>query len=182
MKCSFIVGEKIYLKPLELEDLNQNYLGWINDEEVTRFMEVGIFPTNHESLKSWWSKIQNSNNDVVLAVVDKKTNKHIGNVKLGSINWIHRNAHYGIMIGDKSFWGKGICKELDKMILNYAFNTLNLNRIYIGFVCGHVAVQKCHEKSGFELEGKIKQHMFINGEYVDMIMMGITKERYNEKG
>ena len=66
------------------------------------------------------------------AILNKKTGAHIGNIKLGDINWIHRFSELGIMIGDKRYWGKGYGEEACKLVLAYAFDRLNLNKVILG--------------------------------------------------
>ena len=89
------------LRPLERTDLNDRYLNWLNDPEVTRYTETGIFPSSAEDLDNYYRSVSGSRNDVILAVVDKESGRHIGNVKLGPIHWLHRSATFGILIGEK---------------------------------------------------------------------------------
>src|SRR5215213_3802945 len=96
-KIVFLTGERIHLRPLIEEDLNETYLQWLNDEEVCRFNSHAIFPNTDQKMKSYFAGLQNTQMEVVLAIVDKNNGKHIGNVSLQSINWVSRNAEFAIL-------------------------------------------------------------------------------------
>ena len=174
----FVHGSRVYLRPLEREDLNARYLGWLNDPEVTRYMETGTFPTTARDLEKFYDEVTGSRNQVILAVADKKSGKHIGNVKLGPIHWIHRCATLGIMIGDKEFWGRGAGLEATRLMVEYGFDRLNLRRIDLGVFADHDAAVRCYEKVGFKVEGRMRESLFQNGKYVDRLSMALLRSEY----
>ena len=178
MKESFITGEKIYLRALYPEDLEKGYHDWINDPETNRFIMGGIFPTPMARLKEYYEKVIASDNDVMFAIVDKKTDTYIGNIKLGGIDWVNRVAHCGRMIGDKRYWGKGYGTEALSLVLDYAFMTLNLNKVYNIIVEGNAAALKSCEKLGMKKEGRFSQARFIDTGYKDAIQVAITRDAY----
>lgn len=172
----FRMGELVYLRPLEREDLNDRYLGWLNDPEVTRFMETGIFPTTREDLVRFWETVTASPNDVILAVADVEDDVHIGNVKLGPIHWVHRVAEFGIMIGDKARWGRGRGTEATRLMVEYGFEELNLRKITLGVLEGNAAAQRSYEKVGFVVEGRQRAQVVRGGRTLDRIVMGLLRE------
>ena len=182
MNHPFIVGEKIYLRGLERADLEGAYFDWLNDREVTKFLESGRFPSTKEAMEEYYNNTALSNNNAMFAVVDKKADKHIGNIKLGPVNWITRIASLGIMIGDKESWGKGYGTEAIRLVLDYAFNRLNLHKVTAGIAAIHKASIKAFEKAGFTIEGHAKSQFYLDGEYSDSLYLGITREDYLEKG
>ena len=177
-KTVFMAGSQVYLRPLERTDLNERYLGWLNDPEVTRYMESGTFPTTAQDLDKFYQEVTGSRNQVILAIVDTKSDQHIGNVKLGPILWIHRHATFGILIGDKRFWGKGIGLEATRLMVEYGFNQLNLQRIDLGVFAEHEAAVRCYEKVGFKPEGRMREALFQGGEYKDRLWMGLLRSEY----
>jgi [ribosomal protein S5]-alanine N-acetyltransferase len=177
-KTPFVVGPHVYLRPLDRRDLNETYLGWLNDPEVTRYMETGTFPSTRQDLEDFYQRATSSKSQVVLAIVDKKTDHHIGNVKLGPIHWIHRRATFGILIGEKKFWGKGVGQEATRLAVEYGFFRLNLLRIDLGVFAEHESAVRCYEKVGFKIEGRLRQDLFCNGEYKDRLWMGILRSEY----
>ncbi len=177
-KAEFVRGSRVYLRPLGHEDLNARYLSWLNDPEVTHYMETGTFPTTARDLEKFYDEVTGTRNHVILAVADKKSGQHIGNVKLGPIHWIHRCATFGIMIGDKRFWGKGIGLEATKLTVEYGFDRLNLRRIDLGVFAEHVAAVRCYEKVGFKVEGRMRENLFLQGKYVDRLWMALLRSNY----
>jgi ribosomal-protein-alanine N-acetyltransferase len=173
-------GSRVYLRPLEREDLNARYLSWLNDPEVTAYMETGTFPTTAVGLEKFYNEVTGTRDQVILAVADKKSGQHIGNVKLGPIHWIHRSATLGIMIGDKKFWGKGAGLEATRLMVEYGFDRLNLRRIDLGVFAEHKAAVRCYEKAGFKVEGRLRESLFKDGSYKDRVLMGLLRSEYTQ--
>lgn len=177
--CPFISGHKVYLRTLELKELKEGpYLQWLNDPEVTLYLETGLFPTTHEDLEQYYRSVVQNPQNIMLAIIDRETNKHIGNVKLGSINWLHRFAEFGIMIGDKSFWGRQYGTEVVGLTLQYGFMKLNLHKITLGVHATHVSAVALYRKFGFKLEGTLRSQFFCDGAYCDKYLMGILREEF----
>ena len=176
----FLVGEKIYLSPLDMDHVNANYLNWINDEEVIKFLDIKL-PTTLDQLENYVKAILNSPNNIFFAIIEKETNKHIGNVKIGPIDWVHRTANYGLMLGVKSTWGKGYASEAFKLLLKYVFKKINLHKLWGIAVDSHIASIKANQKAGFKIEGKLKEHLFKDGKYVDGVIVSLTSEEYFKK-
>src|SRR5450631_599216 len=174
----FVQGSRVCLRPLERQDLNARYLSWLNDPEVTRYMETGTFPTTVRDLEGFYDEVTGSRNQVILAVADKKSGQHIGNVKLGPIHWIHRCATFGIMIGDKKSWGKGVGLEATRLMVEYGFDRLNLRRIDLGVFAEHDAALRCYKEAGFKVEGRLRESLFQDGTYKDRVLMGLLRSEY----
>lgn len=173
----FLLGENIYLRPLDMDDVNDNYLHWINDEEVIQYLAT-TFPITREGLENFVKSILNNHNFSFFAIIEKETNNHIGNVKLGPIDWINRTANFGLMLGEKSSWGKGYANEAFNLLLKYAFKTLNLHKLWDIAADSHIASIKSLEKVGIKIEAKLSQHSFKNGKYEDAVVVSITSDEY----
>jgi RimJ/RimL family protein N-acetyltransferase len=158
--------------------LNEQYLGWLNDPEINRYLESGIFPSTKDELEKFYQQVTNSRDQVILAIVDNETHQHIGNVKLGPINWVHRKATFGILIGDKQFWGRGIGEEATRLMIEYGFFRLNLRRIELGVYAEHEVAMRSYEKVGFRIEGRFRENMFHEGQYKDSLWMGLLRSEY----
>jgi len=180
-KTAFAEGPHVILRPLERTDLNERYLGWLNDPEVTRYTETGAFPSTAEDLENFYRSVTGSRNDVIFAVVDKESGRHIGNVKLGPIQWVYRCATFGILIGEKDFWGKGAGEEATRLMVEYGFQRLNLHRIDLGVFAEHEAAVRCYEKVGFKVEGRMREDLFQAGQYKDRLWMGLLRSEYKSK-
>ncbi len=177
----FLEGHQICLRPLERDDLGARYLAWLNDPEVMKYMESGTFPTTIQDLEKFYAEVTGSRNQVMLAIIDKESGEHIGNVKLGPIHWIHRRATLGVLIGDKKVWGKGAGEEATRLTVEYGFNRLNLRRIDLGVFAEHESAVRCYEKVGFQVEGRMREDLFQGGKYKDRLWMGLLRSEYRVK-
>jgi RimJ/RimL family protein N-acetyltransferase len=177
----FLEGRQIYLRPLERSDLSASYLAWINDPEVTRYLEVGTFPSTMDDLEKFYESVAGTRTNVLMTIVHKESNAHIGNLKLGPIDWVHRRAVFGILIGEKRFWSCGIGQEATRLIVEYAFERLNLHRVVLGVVAEHEPAVRCYEKVGFKIEGRAREDLFKDGEYKDRLWMGLLRSEYKRE-
>lgn len=110
--------------------------------------------------------------------IETKDGQHIGNIEL-RINWVHRCAELGIPIGEKDYWGKGYGTDTVKTLLRFAFELLNLHRVYLQVAEFNTRGIRCYEKCGFVHEGRTRQGRFINGRYWDTLHMGILRDEWN---
>ncbi len=172
----FLEGENIYLREVRITDVNENYYNWMNDNEVTRYLESRFYPQSREKIEEYVKSINNNPDYVFLAIVEKKSNTHIGNIKLGPINWLHRSADAGLLIGEKTAWGKSYATEAIKIVTKYAFRKLNLHKLTAGCYKQNIGSEKAFKKNGYIVEGIRKKHCFLDGEYADVILMGIMNE------
>jgi RimJ/RimL family protein N-acetyltransferase len=178
----FLVGRTIYLRPLEPADLAGAYSEWLNDREVTRYLETGIFPTTRDALQRYYQNVVLSRDNVALAIVLRDDDRHVGNIKLGPINWVHRRADMGVLIGDRGCWGRGIGTEAVRLITQYAFDRLNLHKVTLGVYAGHEPALRLYQSLGFEIEGTLKEHLFSDGRYHDKIVMGVRRAAFDRRG
>jgi ribosomal-protein-alanine N-acetyltransferase len=169
----FLEAENIYLRLLEPDDVHGDYSLWLNDPEITTFNSHGRFPITKEKLSSYIDHSRSSKNDLILAIVDKTTLKHIGNISLQNISWLDRNAEIAFLLGNKSFWGKGIMNEAGKLLINHGFKSLNLHRIYCGTSSENIGMQKLATKLKMNKEGLRKEAIFKQGQYYDIVEYAI---------
>lgn len=175
MNHKFLEGEKVYLRSLEKDDLYGPYFQWLNDNEVTAFNSHGRFPNNQHKHENYFQFVQTTTNAIILAIIYKETNAHVGNIALQNINWIDRNAEFAILIGDKTVWGKGVGDDAGKTMIKHGFENLNLHRIYCGTNAENFGMQKLALKLGMSKEGVRKDSIYKNGQYQDLIEFGILK-------
>jgi RimJ/RimL family protein N-acetyltransferase len=174
----FIEGERIYLRGVQLSDVNETYHRWMNDPEVTHYLESRFFPLSLEQLRDYVSSKQGDSNNIFLAIIVRESDRHIGNIKLGPIDWIHRTGDIGLMIGEKDCWGKGYATQAISLVMNYAFITLNLHKLTASCYDSNKGSAKAFQKVGFEVEGVRKQHFYCDGKYEDLVLMGILNRSW----
>lgn len=173
---SILYGDKIYLKILSVEDVSDAYVSWMNDYEIVKYTESRFYPQTKEAVKQFVIRMGNENN-TLFGIFTKNNKAHIGNIKLGSINWIHRYADIGIIIGDKEYWGQGIATEAIGLVVEYAFKQLNLHKLIAAAYQYNTGTVKAFKKNGFVEEYIEKEKYFFEGNYIDCIFMGKINDR-----
>ena len=160
-------GTKIYLRPLSLEDANGNYPNWLNDPIICKYNSHGDTIYTMQMAIEYINKVTISTVSDVFAICDKATNLHIGNISLQNISKKNRSAEFAILIGEKDYIGKGIGQEAGKLLLRYAFDTLNLHRIYCGTSEDNIPMQKLAifldmKEEGISIDAMYRDEKFIN--------------------
>jgi [ribosomal protein S5]-alanine N-acetyltransferase len=173
-----VSGKQIYLRPLERSDLTEEYLDWINDPAVNTHILASGFPVNRDSLESYYENSQPPE-CAMFAICDLKNDRHMGNARLSRIDWIHRSALYGRMIGPAEYRGKGYGSDALVQLLRYAFHHLGLNRIWSVAVIQNEISLGSNDKIGMTREGIMKQYFFINGQYVDGVALSMLREDFD---
>ena len=97
------------------------------------------------------------------------------------LDFVSRSAEFAIVIGAKDCWGKGHSKEAARLLLDHAFFTLNLNRVYCGTFETNVAMKKLAEYLAMQVEGRRRQSVFKQNRYVDVIEYGVLRQEYIER-
>ena len=162
----------IYLRSLRPDDLAGNWYMWLNDPVVTRYQNKGIVPNTREKQQEYFKHISASSEDIVFAIVFSETDKHIGNIGLHKIDYIHRHAEIGIIIGEKEYWNKGFATKCVQVIVDYAFKTHNLHKLYAIVMKENSGSMKAFQRAGFKEEGLIKDYFFKHGAYHDVVFWG----------
>lgn len=181
MQNPFLIGETVYLRPLEPDDASLEYAGWLNDGETNRFLETGHFPSTRASVAEFIAAHSGRSDVVFLAIVLQDGDRHVGNVKLGPIDWVHRRAELGILIGDRDARGRGIGTEATTLVLEHAFGRLNLHRVALGVVADNLPAVRSYEKAGFSVEGTFRQAIQRHGRFVDLLRMAILADEFRAR-
>lgn len=171
-----LLGERVYLRLMEESDVPYK-VNWINDSKVRRTLNFD-FPVSEVATKKWLHKVSALDNRKDFIVCLKTNNVPIGYGGLLNIDRRNSKAESYMAIGNKEYWGKGYAKEIRKIILEYAFIELGLNRIYSYVWSENVKMISLNKKIGFQIEGTLKQDVFSHGEYRDRVIMGITSNKY----
>lgn len=174
-KVLLIDGKNIQLRKITLEDANENYLQWMQDEQVNQFLESRFQVWSIKKIGNYIKKINESQDSIFLAIIAKKTGEHIGNIKIGPISQVHKFAELGIIIGAKKYWGKGLATETIKKVADYCFESLGLHKVTAGAYIDNIGSIKAFKKNGFKLEGIRKKHFLYKNRYIDAVLLGKVK-------
>lgn len=181
MSIKYPTGNKIYLRGLQLQDVGDRYYSWLNDPEVNQYLETRFLLQSKEVISDFVKSKQSNTNEILWAICEKENNRHIGNIKLGPMNWYHRFADISLFIGEKDCWFKGYSSESISLVVDFAFNTLNLHKVKAGAYSPNLGSIRSFEKNGFSHEGLLKNHFYSNGSYVDGVLLGLSYEDYKLK-
>ena len=173
---STLESERLILEPLSLKHLTKDYLSWLNNPSVSKFLETDKDYTM-EMLENYLSNVEKS---IICfwAIHIKNNNLHIGNIKIDPINSKHSLGEYGIMIGDDNEWGKGYAFEASTLVIDYCFNFLNLRKINLGVIENNIQAVNLYNKLGFITEGKFKYHYRENNEYLNTLRMALFNPKF----
>ena len=122
--------ERLRLERLSTKFCTSTYVSWMNDPEVIKYLDSGGDYTL-EKLEDFLKGVE-SKDMLFWAIVDKGLDKHIGNIKIDPFSIMHHRGEYGILIGDKTAWGKGYAKEASIEVINYCFKNLNMKKVTLG--------------------------------------------------
>ncbi|MEI6414531.1 MAG: GNAT family protein [Pseudomonadota bacterium] len=180
MNTPFIAGQRLSLRGITHTDLQGSMSEWVNDREVTRYLFRGAYPCSPERLAQEHQMRLNDNTNLELAIISTPEEVHIGIVGLHAIHPIARAAELRVLIGDKTYWNRGYGTEATQLTLAYAFELLNLHKVYLGVNAAHVGAVRSYEKAGFVREGLLRDEIWRNGCYYDAIRMSILVSEYRQ--
>ena len=169
-------SDHILLSPLTLPDIPILF-DWINAREHVLF-NAPYKPVHERQHQEWFEAIQHRNDLVIFGIRLGETGELIGSCQLHNINTIHRSAELQIRIGKSSEHGKGYGSEAVRLLLHFAFDDLNLHRVYLHVFSTNAAAIRVYQKVGFMQEGILRQAAHINGQYIDVMVMGLLREDY----
>ena len=158
-------SEVLILKKLNLKkDISKEYQNWLNDFEVQRYTEQKYKKHSLADIRNFVRKKNKSKNEFLYGIFLKKNNLniHIGNIKLGPINFIHKNAQISYFIGEKELWGNGYTTLAIKEIIKIA-KKKGIKKLKAGLYEMNIGSKKVLIKNGFKIEGKFKSEIIYKG-------------------
>ncbi|WP_162176451.1 GNAT family N-acetyltransferase [Synechococcus sp. KORDI-100] len=172
-------SSRLLLRAVESSDLNSTYLSWLNDPRVNQFLETRFFPQSMGTLQSYWQAHHDNSEVPWFAICLSADGRHIGNIKLGPIHWLHRRADISLFIGDHGCWGNGFASEAIALLRDWAFQELDLQKLNAGVYEGNIGSRRAFEKCGFELEGTLREEVVNHGNRLDIWCLGLPRSRWS---
>lgn len=168
-----IVGDRIFLKLLAPIDVKKSYVDWMQDEEAIQFLESRFKKHTLGDIKKYIEQTNDGIHNFMFGIFLKEKDEHIGNIKIGGIDQIHRFGNIGILIGNKQMWGKGYGTEAIKLATQYAFNELDLHKLIAGIYSNNRGSYNAFMKAGYREVGRLKNHRLYKEKFVDEILVEI---------
>jgi RimJ/RimL family protein N-acetyltransferase len=174
-KPVFLVGKMVNLRLFTRADI-PTLTRWINDPEVRESIAATL-PQTEKQEEEWFNKLGADDKNIVLGI-ETKEGVLIGSIGIHQINWRDRICTTGALIGEKEYWGKGYGTDAKMVLLNYIFNTLNLNKVCSGVIAYNKRSLRYSLHCGYKIEGRRRKHIFKNGKYWTLIELGLFKEEW----
>ena len=176
-----IISETVRLRAIERQDLPL-FVAWLNDPEVRQHLLVNI-PLSQAQEDGWFDRMLARPLEEQPLGIEVRTPEGwrlVGNCSFFDLDWRNRCCEIGIFIGDQEYWGRGYGTQVMRLMLKYGFNTLNLNRVYLRVYESNPRGIRCYEKAGFRHEGRLRQAIFQDGRYIDLLMMSVIRSEWSE--
>lgn len=167
-----IYGQKTRLRRIEREDI-PTFVRWFGDPDVRDFLLINRPISKAEEEKWFENQIQDKSSELFAIETNDEETTHIGNIGLHDINWLHRHAELGIVIGEKRYWNKGYGSDAIRALLGFSFHEMNLHRVSLRVYEDNTRGIRAYEKCGFRHEGCMREAVFRKGRYYNVLRMGI---------
>jgi len=174
-----IRGERVYLRPAERNDIPY-FVRWFNDAETASFLSLRA-PMSIAAEEQWFERLQADNGKsrwhFVMCLL--ATGRPIGTIGLFDVDEVNGSAGMGIMIGEKSLWGKGLGTDALNALLDFGFGELRLERIWLEVNDDNLRGKRSYEKCGFKFEGTERHAMYRDGRHRDIDLMSILRDEWS---
>lgn len=180
----FYYGELVRLRPPERSDLRQ-FVNWLREPELRHYTTMRYISDALE--ERWFEKLLTETSGPTPARLHFVIETREGGVPLGvislmSINWRDRHAEAGIIIGEQDYWGKGYGTDAMRTLLDIGLKWYGLHRIHLYVIAGNERAIRSYEKCGFQHEGRLREAMFVDGTYRDLLVMSLLAGEQKEAG
>ena len=171
----------VAIRPLSIED-TENIVKWRNSPEVKKNLYSQEELTISQHINYFHSFVETKKViQFIISVIENGAQRDIGTTFLKNIDCCSRKTEFGIFIGEDNTRGKGYGSIATQLTIDYAFEILKLNRVYLSVLSENVAAIKAYKKCGFELEGIMKQDYLRDKNFIDVAIMGITKSNWERR-
>ena len=169
---NMLQGKLIRLRAFESGDLETNHL-FVNDEETALLMYKGMpFPTSLSDEQQWLSQQSSYTRGEYQFAVENLEGDLVGRCGIVRLDWKNRVAELGMMIGHP-YRGRGYGKEALSLVCDFCFRQLGCHRLKVSVLDFNTAAIACYESCGFIREGVLREEVFRNGTFHDVILMGL---------
>lgn len=166
--------DKIYLYPITELD-TEMVLRWRNSEFIRDHFiyRKEITAADHQK---WLDEKVKTGKVVQFVICLCESNKPVGSVYIQNVDLLHKNAEYGIFIGEEAATGKGCGTDAAKLMIQYAFEVLGLHKLYLRVLSNNERAIRSYERAGFKVEGTMRDEVFVDGHFADVTRMAIIAE------
>ena len=181
MKPPYSIGEHVYLRAPCISDAEGDWVGWMNDEDTTKWLVDQYWPKTVADQKAFIETSNKEKSRLLLMIIDKDSDTLIGVCSLSAINYVHRYRSIAIIMGDKRFrQGKHLIETIS-LLLKIAFKRLNMRSVRSAYVDGNEPSSMIHKLFNFVACG-VYPETFWDGEiYRDMKLFILTQNDWSHR-
>jgi len=177
-----IETRRLVLATLADEHAYGPYLLWMNDPEVTQFLESRDGTFEGDDLRSFIQTCNRDPNVLLLGIFTKEERRHVGNIKLGPVVVRHRRGDLGLVIGDKTKWRQGIASEAIAGVTAHAFEMLDIHKTTAGCHASNEGSRRAFLKAGWHEEARRPMHCRYRDRWDDIILLARFKDAAMDPG
>ncbi len=177
VRKDLLTGSRLYLAPLEESDA-EAISTWEIDNGFLRLMDSSAAVPRTASQIAAWIKQTNTANTFRFGIRTNDTNRLLGTLSIGGIEWNHQVGEISIGIGEVQNQGQGFGREAMNLGLDFSFLELNLHRVTIGVFEYNDGAIHLYESLGFQHEGGLREYLHRDGRRYDMLLMGLLRPEW----
>lgn len=176
MMKNLIKKNKIILKRLNISDVNKKYVDWLNDKNINRYTEQRFYKHTLHSTRKYIVEKNLSKNEFLFGIFifEKNFKIHIGNIKIGPINFRHKFTELSYIIGEHNFQNRGFGTEAIKQAIKISKERFKLKKIIAGCYSVNIASKKILLKNNFILEGKFSKKLIFKKKRIDHLIFSLN--------
>ena len=168
------IHKNLYLRAITKHDVSNSYVDWLSDTEVTRFTEIRHHNQTKEMIEDFVESKLSSRDEWLAGMF--VGSHHVGNIKLGPVRDVHKSAEISFFVGDKRYWGCGIASSSIKLIVDFAFKTLMLDKVTASCYAPNIGSARALIKAGFIEEAVIPKAVIFQGQRLDVQHFGCYRD------
>ena len=173
-----ILSEEIFLRPLEVSDIQKEYVSWFNNNDghldyftgsgrvFSKDIIVEDFIKGRDTLSWFYYLITNMHGDF------------IGNVKIGPIDLVNKTSDLVCLVGNRRFLGAGIGSKAIALANHVAFESHDIRRLQGGMIADNIGSIKSYTRAGWVIEGRFKGYYLSHGKALDRVCVCCYNPKY----
>ena len=171
-------GKTIRLRAM-CDDDAEAMLEWRSDPALYEYFYECV-PLSIDTQVQWIRDHMNEPRGITFIAESKDTGGPVGMGSILSIDLRNRTAEYARMLISKECQGKGFAREFHMLIFEYVFDHLGVNRLWLEIIADNEKMIGMHKRSGFKVDGVLRQHKFKGGQFIDVLIMSMLAEEYRK--
>ncbi len=162
------------------EDETRLLLDLFNEPQASGFyVPTMVRPYNLEQLNSMLRDWNDRAESFLFAI--RHADQLVGIVNIDGLSWVHSHAEIGIALRSPAFRGQGYATAALRLFLRYLFVDIGLKRVFCRIMDGNEASVRLFTHLGFRAEGRMRQHVYRGGQYIDMLLFGLLALEWQDR-